>query len=508
MSLPPSSPPLTRAETSNYSETSRHADVIAFIEALRARGDRRLHVEDFGSTPEGRSLPLLVLSSHGHFTPEAAHASGLPIVLVINGIHAGEVEGKEASLMLVRDILAGHHGNLLEQLTLVVVPLFNADGNDRISQENRKLELEKFSGQLGPAGGVGTRVNAAGINLNRDYMRQEAPEMRLMQARVAQRWNAHLTIDCHATNGSIHRFALTYDIPHTVESGRREPIEYMRANLLPAVRAAVKDSEGLDTFYYGNFLRDEGGNGTGWITYTHHPRFGGNYRGLTNRLDLLLETYAYIPLDERVVVTYAFLRETLRFVAANGVQIVSLLANCVDPPEQVAVRYRLEAFPDLEIEVLTREPYTLQGAPISVTVPYIGRFLSENTVARPLAYAVPANVATHLARHGLQVEKPGQPVLLDAEIATVRGLVSSAGREILEANASPYLEAEYRRERRALPPDYFLVPTSQPRGAIAVYLCEAGSDDGLLACELIAHPEPGTEFPAWRVHGVEPVGGS
>ena len=229
---------------------------------------------------------------------------------------------------------------------------------------------------------------------------------------------------------------------------------------------------------------------------------------MTNRLDLLLETYAYIPLDERVVVTYAFLRETLRFVAANGVQIVSLLANCVDPPEQVAVRYRLEAFPDLEIEVLTREPYTLQGAPISVTVPYIGRFLSENTVARPLAYAVPANVATHLARHGLQVEKPGQPVLLDAEIATVRGLVSSAGREILEANASPYLEAEYRRERRALPPDYFLVPTSQPRGAIAVYLCEAGSDDGLLACELIAHPEPGTEFPAWRVHGVEPVGGS
>jgi hypothetical protein len=506
MPLPTPTAPLTRAESSDYGETSRHADVLAFIAALQLRQDPRLHVEDFGSTPEGRSLPLLVLSGHGHFTPETAHASGLPIVLVINGIHAGEVEGKEASLMLVRDILDGHHGDLLDRLTLVVVPLFNADGNDRISSENRKLEIEKFSGQLGPASGVGTRVNAAGINLNRDYMRQEAAEMRLMQSRVAQRWNAHLSIDCHATNGSIHRFALTYDIPHTIESGRREPIDYMRQRLLPAVGAAVKASEDLDSFYYGNFLRDEGGNGTGWITYTHHPRFGGNYRGLTNRLDLLLETYAYIPFDQRVLVTYAFLRESLGFVADNGKEIVALLATCREPPERIAVRYRLEAFPDLEVDVLTREPYTLSGAPIVVKVPYIGRFVGEHTVTRPMAYAVPATVATHLERHGLRVERLDPGIVLEVEIATVSGLVSSVGREILEANASPYLEADYRHEQRPLPVDYFLVRTNQPRGAIAVYLCEAGSDDGLLACGLIEQPDPGSEFPAWRVHAVGTAG--
>ena len=111
MPLPPSSNPLTRAESSDYQHTSLHQDVLDTIEALRAKGDKRLHVEDFGSSPEGRLLPLLVLSGHGHFSPEAAHASGLPVVLVMNGIHAGEVEGKEASLMLVRDILAGHHGD-------------------------------------------------------------------------------------------------------------------------------------------------------------------------------------------------------------------------------------------------------------------------------------------------------------------------------------------------------------------------------------------------------------
>jgi len=279
----------------------------------------------------------------------------------------------------------------------------------------------------------------------------------------------------------------------------------MRDRLLPAVGAAVRKIEGLDTFYYGNFLRDEGGNGTGWITYTHHPRFGGNYRGLTNRLDLLLETYAYIPLDQRVLVTYAFLREALGFVASNGSEIVALLETCEEPPDEIAVRYRLEAFPGLEVEVLTREPYTLQGDPITVMVPYIGRFVSELSVSRPLAYAVPENVAAHLARHGLQIDTPEQGLVVDVEIATVRGLISTAGREILEANASPYLDADYRREKRALPPGYRLVPTAQARGAIAVYLCEAGSDDGLVACGLFDDARPGVEFPAWRVHGMEPA---
>jgi hypothetical protein len=499
--------PLTRAETSGFTETSRHADVMAYIAALAAHNDPHLHITDFGATPEGRTLPLLVLSQHGHFTPEAARAAKLPIVLIICGIHAGEVEGKEGGLMLVRDILDGDYGDI-HDITIVVAPLFNADGNDRIDPENRKLEVEHLRGQLGPASGVGTRVNAAGVNLNRDYMRQEASEMHLLQSRVCQPWNPHLTIDCHATNGSIHRFAMTYDIPHTVESGRREPIEYMRSKMMPAVSAAVNHNDGLDSFWYGNFLRDEGGKGKGWITYTHHPRFGGNYRGLSNRLDLLLETYSYLPFDERVRTTYAFLRESLLYVAAHGEEIVTLLNACIDPPEQIAVRYRLDAFPDTKADVLTRKPYTLEGEPVSVRVPHIGRFIGEHIVRRPLAYAVPAEIGTRMLRHALRVERPDQPVQLRAEIATVRGLVSSTGRGILEANASFYLDAEYRAERRALPPDWCLVHVEGQRGAIAVYLCEAGSDDGLLACGWIQEPRAGSEFPAWRVLAIEPADNS
>ena len=502
MALPPASAPLTAAESSGYARTSLHADVMAFIASLRALGDARLHIGSFGSTPEGRDLPLLVLSAHGHFTPEAAAHSGLPVVLVICGIHAGEVEGKEACLMLARDILAGHHGDLLSHLTLVVVPLFNADGNDRISPENRKLNLAKFEGQLGPESGVGTRNNAAGVNLNRDYMRQQAPEMRLLQTRVCQPWNAHLVIDCHATNGSIHRFALSYDIPHTALSGRREPVDYMRQRMMPAVQAAVKRKEGLDTFWYGNFLRDEGGEGSGWMTYTHHPRFGGNYRGLTNRLDLLLETYAYQSFEARVLATYVFLREALAYVSAHGAEIQALLATCRMPPDEIAVRYQLQAFPGAQVEILTRAPYTLSGEPVSAWVPHFGHFVAEETVRRPLAYAVPPEVAERLQGHGLQLDESAEGVMLEAEVAQVGAMISTAGREILEANASSYLQASYRREQRTLPPQWRLVRTEQAYGAIAVYLCEAGSDDSLVACGWVAQPQPGEEFPAWRVRAM------
>src|SRR5688572_9457153 len=164
----------------------------------------------------------------------------------------------------------------------------------------------------------------------------------------------------------------------------------------------------------------------GWITYTHHPRFGGNYRGLTNRLDLLLESYAYISFKERVLTTYAFLRETLAYVAANGGEIVDLLAQCTMPPDRIAVRYGLEAFPDREVEILTREPYTLDGAPIAVKVPYIGDFTPQEWVQRPWGYAVPEVVAQHLERHGLRAERGWEGTAL-VEVATVRGAAVEAG---------------------------------------------------------------------------------
>ena len=500
--------PLTRAESTRYEETSRHADVMAFIAALAARNDPRLHVTSFGASPHGRDLPLLVLSARGAHTPDDARRLGLPIVLVQNGIHAGEVEGKEASLMLARDLLDGRDSDLLAAMTLVIVPLFNPDGNDSIDPANRKLDLAKLTGQLGPDRGVGTRANASKINLNRDYMRQEAVEMRLLQTRVCQPWAADLTIDNHSTNGSVHRFAMTYDVPHTVESGRAEPIEWMRSTLLPPVAAAVKRNHGLDSGWYGNFVEDERALeakgaadpsatvGEGWMTYPHHPRFGANYRGLTNRMDLLLECYSYLPFPERVRTTYAFMLETLRFVTSRRDEVLQVVASSHAPRERIAVRYRLERFP-MPIEVLTRTPRALDGAPSSVRLPHLARFVGRTIVDRPAAYAVPAPLAVHLQRHGLEVS----PVegKMDVEVATVTELRTEGGRAILESAKVGEAVVSWTRSRRTPPAGSALVRTEQPLGAIAVYLCEPESDDGAVENGLLPAPQPGQEFPVWRI---------
>ena len=501
-------PPVTRAEASGYQETSLHADVMAFLAALEGRGDRRFHRTSFGASPGARELPMVVLSAHGHKTPAEARRAGQPVVLIINGIHAGEVEGKEACLMLMRDILDGTHADLIEKLTLVIVPLFNPDGNDAIDPANRKLDLPKLEGQIGPAK-VGTRVNGAGINLNRDYMRQQAPEMRQLQKNVVQVWEPDLTIDTHATNGSVHRFWMTYDVPHTVASGRAEPVRFMRETMMPVVTTAIHANHSLLAGWYGNFVEDERSLDArrdadphapvreGWMTYPHQPRFGSNYRGLSNRLDLLLECYSYLSFPDRVRTTYATILEALRFVSARPDDVVQIIETSRNPRDKIAVRYKLDAF-EQPIEIATTTPRTLDGAPTHVSIPYFANFVGSTTIDRPPAYIVPPQVAAHLVQHGFTTELASGTH--EVEVATVTGFATQGGRKILEAAQVGDLEVEWRRQNREVPPGAHIVRTNTPLGAIAVYLCEPESDDGAIENGLVAAPAQGAEFPIWRAY--------
>lgn len=495
----------TRAEATHFRETSLHKDVMAFLAGLDARQDPRLFITHFGQSPQGRELPLLVLSTRGVRRPEQAKALELPVVLIMDGIHPGEVEGKEASLAFVRDLLDGRYGDLLEQMTLLVVPLFNPDGNDALDPENRRLNLKKLSGQIGPV--VGTRTQSHGINLNRDYLRQQAPEMRLLQQQVMLAWSPDLVLDNHATNGSVHRFHMTVDIPHTVQSGRAEPINFMRERLVPEVMAAVK-ARGFNSGWYGNFVEDERALdanedanpqspvGLGWMTYPHHPRFGSNYRGLTNRLDLLLECYSYLTFEERVATASAWQIETLQWVAAHPDAVKQVVAASQCPPAQVAVRYRLEAFAQ-PVEILTRTPRTLEGAPDVIRIPHLARFVGTTVVVRPKAYVVPPRLADHLRLHGLQLKDitGSQSV----QIARVESLGTEGGRAILEAAKVGEIAVSWREESRVIPENWKVVETDQPLGAIAVYLCEPESDDGAVENGCVDVPSLGSDFPVWRL---------
>jgi Zinc carboxypeptidase len=497
----------TVAEKTGYRATSTHAEVMAFIQELEQLKSPLLRVSNFGHTPQGRELPMLVLSSAGVADPAAARALERPVVLLQNCIHAGEVEGKESALMLVRDLLQGQDAGLLDKLTVVVLPIFNADGNDAMDTGNRALHLAHLIGQDGPPL-VGTRGNAKNLNLNRDYIRHEALEMRLLQTNVCQPWEPALTIDTHATNGSVHRFAMTCDIPHTVASGRREPIDFMRQTLVPEVTAAVRRNFGLESGWYGNFVEDERaleqrgrvdpttGVGEGWLTYPHHPRFGSNYRGLTNRLDLLLECYSYLTFEERVRTTYAWLVETLRATAARADQVRDLVEASRMPPAQVAIGYGLEAM-DEPVSILTRRPRTRDGEPHAVTIPFLARFVGTKIVDRPRGYVLPADLAPFLRGHGLRLEKA--PAQATVEIARFEGASEQGTRAILEASSAGQCQVSWSRETRAIPPGSLLLPTEQPLGSLAVYLSEPESDDGLVANGLLPTPSIGRDFTVLRL---------
>ncbi len=226
-------------------------------------------------------------------------------------IHAGEVEGKEATQQLMRDVVKGPLGSLLNRVIILVAPIYNADGNEKIAITNR-------TAQNGPAGGVGVRENAQGLDLNRDFMKMESPEARGLIENVFNRWDPHVVLDLHTTNGSYHGYALTYSPPLNPNTDQRI-VSFVRDRLLPDVTKTLKERHRYRTYYYGNFVDDQNPQRElmpdrsptpkAWATFDHRPRFGTNYVGLRNRIAVLSEAYSYLDFKSRVDVTDKFVRD-------------------------------------------------------------------------------------------------------------------------------------------------------------------------------------------------------
>ena len=236
--------PLTRPEATNYTETSRYDEVVAFMKAMAAASPR-IHLTTYGYTFEGRPMPLAVIGAPGA-TPEQVLATGKTRIYIQGNIHAGEVEGKEACLWLLRSIAKGERAGWLQHVVLLVNPIYNADGNERVSVRNR-------GSQFGPIGGMGQRANAENLDLNRDNTKLETAEARSL-ARLLTQYDPHIAIDLHTTNGSDHGFFLTYE---TSGSPNTSPgiANLVRGDLLPAVTSAVKAKRGWSYFYYGGPTR-------------------------------------------------------------------------------------------------------------------------------------------------------------------------------------------------------------------------------------------------------------
>ncbi len=502
---PSDDPFLTRAERTDYRETSSYADVVDFLERAAAASPS-VHYTTYGFTTEGRALPLAVVGDVADPSPAAVTASGKTVVYLQGNIHAGEVCGKEALQMLLRDLLAGRHDDWRESMVLLIAPIYNADGNERVTLTNRGR-------QHGPIGGMGQRPNAQGYDLNRDHMKLDSPEARSV-ARLFNEYNPHVAVDLHTTNGTRHAYHLTYSPP--LHPNTPAGIDaFLRQGLLPHVTEQVRDKHGWHYYYYGNAFAPGGGE-RGWYTFDHRPRFNNNYIGLRNRIAILSEAYSYATFQERVLATLYFVEEILDYVHAHADEVRRIVAEA-DAATVVGTSLALRAVPerspepvDILMGATVEETHPLTGRPLLLRADtqYVEPMYEYGTFAPalrervPQAYLIPAGhdeVLIRLAAHGIALE-PAPATPMDVEVFRIDSL-RTAERPFQGRNEQT-LFGGYAAARVTPTPGDMLARVDQPLGRLLFSLVEPQSDDGFANWGFLADRlRPGETYPIVRVPG-------
>jgi hypothetical protein len=507
----------SRAELTNYEETSRYDDVAQFIGELQKRTDK-LRVESFGRTEEGRDLPLMIFADPPVAQPREALASGKPVVFIMANIHAGEVEGKEATLRLARRIATGDLRALLDKLIILLAPIYNADGNEKISVNNR-------TAQNGPVGGVGVRENSKGLDLNRDYMKLEAAEARALVG-LFNRWDPSLTVDLHTTNGSYHGYHLTYSIPLNPSVDARI-IAYHREKMMPAITKAMLGQHKFRAYYYGNFSGPPPKPGEPekrtWRAFTHAPRIGQNYVGFRNRLTILSEAYSYLDFRRRVEVTEAFVEEIFKFAAARGTEIVGLTKRVDEDtikrgetgqPFQLGVEYEMKPLAK-PVEILVGEVTKVKnprsGREMTAMVEDkftpvkmldYGLFAAKRSVATPRAYLFRnedgmKTVIEKLLAHGVTIEELTAPLTIEVESFVIEEVTRA--QRAFQGHRETKVKGRAQKETITFPAGSILVRMAQPLATLASYLLEAESDDGLVNWNFLdAYLEKEKVYPIYK----------
>jgi len=297
----------TVSERSGFVRTGRFDEVIALCSAFAKAYPDAVRCIDFGTTPEGRPMKALIVSRSGALTPEAAHAKGLPVLLVQGGIHAGEIDGKDAGFLALRELLDGKQDKgALEKQVLVFVPVFNIDGHERFGAWNRP-------NQRGPEQ-MGWRTTAQNYNLNRDYAKADTPEMQAM-LRLVNAWDPIAYIDLHVTDGAKFQqdVAIQVEPVHAGDDALRAAGTTFRDNVVEE----VKKQGALPVVFYPSFVETDNPE-SGFIDGVSPPRFSTGYFQLRNRFGMLLETHSWRDYPHRVKTTHDVVLSVIRQIAAHG----------------------------------------------------------------------------------------------------------------------------------------------------------------------------------------------
>ena len=483
---------LTTAEKSDFKSTSNYNDVMSFIEQLR-KSSKHIRVETIATSTEGRDIPLLVIADPIPKSPKDLINDKRVVVYIEANIHAGEVEGKEAVLMYARDLLKEKSPEILRNVVLLICPLFNPDGNEKIDPGNRTY-------QNGPVNGVGVRYNGQNLDLNRDAMKAESPEVKGVIANVFNRWDPSVFMDCHTTDGSYHVEPVTFTWMVN-PNGDNTLISYMKEKMVPEMSINLLDKYKIENCLYGEFF-DLANPENGWVFDASEPRYMTNYVGLRNRLAILDENYVYADFRSRVNGSYYLIRSLAEYASSHKDEIRSLVAEAdkrtisrgmkPSPSDSFAIEYKVRPLPEkvtvktFEADVIAgengRRNFKRSDRQKTVSVPYfIDYYPSENTKF-PYAYLITTSdpqIMSVLKSHGIKIEK-----LTSSSKIGVKSFAITDIKGAQRLNQGHYMNTVRGKWSDAsieFPAGTFVVRTAQKLANVAAELLEPQSDDGLLS---------------------------
>ncbi|GAB3740370.1 M14 family metallopeptidase [Silanimonas algicola] len=476
----------TPAEASGFTRTPRYAETMAYFERLDAASPQVAMIE-FGTTPQGRAMKAVIVSSEGVSTPAAAHATGKPVVLIQAAIHPGENEGKDVLMALVRDLtVSGEHADLVDEAVLVLVPIFNIDGHERFSPFNR-------INQNGPEA-MGWRATAQNLNLNRDYAKLDAPEMQAWM-RLWQAWNPDLLIDMHNTNGADYQYAMTWAF-ETAQNIETPLADWQRRAFDGALRPALERQGWPIAFYVS--LKDPTNLRAGLVEGASGPRFSVGYAASANRPGLLLETHMLKDFRTRVAVNEALLLELLRTLGREGDSLQAAIAvadatrfaigetiplafGLAETTETIDFLGYADSRTDSGVSGGTWVRYDT-SKPETIRVPVQRAVTVTAEAPAPAAYVVPPQwtaVLDRLRMHGVAMTRIAEATTVEAGRYRF-GKVAWAPRPFEGRHAIVELEQTLETGEQAIPAGSWLVPMDQPKARLAALLLEPASPDSFL----------------------------
>jgi hypothetical protein len=532
----------TTAEASGFKSTSTYDDVVRFMKAVDAASPV-IFYSTYGKTYEGRDMPLAVVGTGLKDASAAAvKATGKLRVHIQGNIHAGEVEGKESAQILLREFAMGQHKDWLQSMVFLITPIFNADGNEKFALNNRQR-------QNGPVNGMGTRPNAQGLNINRDFMKLDTPEAKAF-VKLWVDYDPQVGFDLHTSDGSYHGYYLTYSPPLNPDTSSTI-VKIMTDEWFPAVTKDMKAKHGWDSFYYGNAATPGGrgfggpagrgrgragdaGAGSGptqpppacqvtdppagvtreWRTFDHVPRFHNNYVGMRNRFALLSEAYAYATFEDRIKVTNYFMEAALDFAHRNAARLKKAVADADRESIKGATlattaQLKRGGLVDILMGSVEVEKNPVNGADMCRRQDVVRPekmvdmmwFEPAKTETAPSAYYIPAAAtkAIDLLRsHGIRIrETSGSALGSPLQGFTID--TNTAGQNF-EGHAMRRLEGKWSDVTLDLDPNarWFEVRMDQPLARLAFYLLEPASDDGLVAWNYLDDQLAGKTYPIYR----------